>query len=107
MRNASFRRRLTRKSSHGRIEGSNKIPASRRMKRGSSFGRPGMEQRKTVLSAYKAREGTGTNEINLNPNDEVTVLRRHHSNGWEGWSTVKNETTGEEGVVPTSYITET
>ena len=103
--------RASRQSSHGRMEGSkrkaNKIPASRRIRRASSFGRPGMEKRKTIANAYKAREGTGSNEICLNVDDQVTVLRRHHTLGWEGWSTVRNETTGEEGVVPTSYIVET
>ncbi len=69
----------------------------------SSFGRLDMRKVRTISSAYAAR--TGGNEISLAVGDEVTVLRRHHSQGWDGWSTVRNHTQGgKEGIVPTSYV---
>ena len=73
-----------------------------RNKRQSSFGRLEMRQVKTVGAAYKARDGT--HEISLAVGDRVTALRRHHSDGWEGWTSVQNHTSGERGIVPTSYL---
>ena len=54
--------------------------------------------------AYSARVGTG--EIALAVGDQVRVKRVHQSAGWKGWTTVSNLTTGEEGLVPTSYLPE-
>ena len=36
--------------------------------------------------------------------DEIEGIKTHSSAGWHGWSTVLNRTTGEQGIVPTSYV---
>ena len=46
----------------------------------------------------------GSSEVSMAAGDEIEVIKTHSSAGWQGWSTVLNRTTGEQGIVPTSYV---
>ncbi|CCD23466.1 Bzz1p NDAI_0B04320 [Naumovozyma dairenensis CBS 421] len=64
---------------------------------GATSSRTGIKKNK-VLYAYAKQD---TDEISISPGDSISLLA---ADTGSGWTKIRNDTTGESGLVPTTYV---